>query len=803
MEVPNRFLFFIVLCLLSFSASTQNTYEIKGAIVGPDSKPVEFANIALKSVQDSSLISGTTSDLDGLFSLDGVVSGNYLLDVSYLTLKDSLFAVTVANENVELGTVQLGNNSNTLGTVVVKSTVPVIVREIDRINFNVQSSAIASSGTVWEALKYAPGVQTDNRGKITLNGKKGVTVMINERPLQLSAEGIKDLLESMSADEISKIEVMANPSAKYDAEGTGGIINIVKKKNLSNGFNGLVLGGVGHAVYSRYNAGTSLNYRQDKLLLSAYYSTNGGKFQEIDRSFIDYGNSTWSDENIREKTQNNHFANMGMEYAVGKNAIVGAFVEGFSTMKDRENAAETDILLTGQTNPDSTLTTIAFIDDRDKELLGNIFYLQNFEKGSMRISANHAAFEADRDQSITTASWLNETTKGGFEEEFKVNSTQSITFSNFKTDVEGDLSEDVQYEAGLKISRIKTDNYNRHHIVQEGNVIFDPTRSDQFKYEEYIEALYFNLNGALGKFPYQVGLRAEYTQTKGESVSLDSITKRKYFRAFPSAFLQMPINDDHELGLSYSTRITRPKFFYLNPFRLYTNSFNYSEGNPFLQPSFSHLIELSYTLKGSYFFAIYFEKELDPYTQISEQDNETNEIRYVRRNVSDRNYFGLTTSIPIKVNDWWNIQINGDIYGKHENDIYLNERLEYTKIIYGGDIVSQFRIPNQDMSIEISGRYASPDRSFFKENNAEGDLSIGIRKYFLDKKMVVSLKASDLFKTNAPKSRVNFADQRVAYNNTWDSRSVQLTIRYRFGSHKVNSRKQRKSSADEEKNRLQ
>ncbi|MEM1319135.1 MAG: outer membrane beta-barrel family protein [Bacteroidota bacterium] len=802
MHWASRFATSILLCLLSTMAVSQDSYQVRGVLVGSESQAVEFANIALQSSLDSSLVGGTVTAVDGAFILQGLTSGDYMIGISHLNFKDSLFTLRIEGASIDLGTVYLSSDANTLGEVVVKGTVPVIERKIDRINFNVQSSALASSGTVWEALKYAPGVQTDNQGAISLNGKGGITVMINERPLQLSAEGIKDLLESMSAAEISKIEVMSNPSAKYDAEGTGGIINIVRRKNLSNGFKGLLFGGLGQGFFSRYNGGLSLNYRQDRLLLSGYYNYKDGKYKEIDRSRIDYGEEIWDDENVRIRPQENQFANIGLEYTLSKKATLGVFAEGFMVDRRRNNEAKTQILAAGQTTPDSTLTTTTAIDEEDKQGLINVFYAQELNSGSLRLSANHAAFEALRDQDIKTQSMMRDGGPGAFKEQFQVLSEQTVRFTNFQADFEHDFSDKLQSEMGLKFSHIKTDNDIRHHLVVNEEVILDPDRSDQFKYDEYIEALYFNLIGDLGNMPYQIGLRAEYTQTRGESVSLDSITDRDYFRVFPSAFLQLPIDDDHELALSYSTRITRPKFFYLNPFRIYTNSFNYSEGNPFLQPSFSHSVELSYTLKGNYFFAFFYEREIDPFTQVSRQNNETKEIQYIRENVSDRNYFGITLSIPVKINDWWTLQFDGDAYGKHENDIYLGEQLKYTRLVYGADLVSQFRVSSQNLFIEISGQYASPDQSFFSESSAYGDLSMAMRKYFLNKKLAVSFKVSDILRTNAPNVRVNFTDQRVAYDNIWDSRVAQLSLRYRFGRNKVNSRKKRKASAKEEKNRI-
>ncbi|QTE21985.1 TonB-dependent receptor domain-containing protein [Polaribacter cellanae] len=799
-----RTTFFIVL----FSYSSYAQIELKGVVKDSSNVAIEFANVVLTN-QKNEIIKGTITDEKGEFSLSAK-KGVYKLSISFLGYKDWVKEITL-DDSFDFGIIILEESKNSLDEVVVTAKKPVIKRKVDRIEFNVNNT-ILSEGDAWGVLIKAPGVIASSSGSLQIFGKSGVLVMIDERPVQLSSDELKNMLEGMSANEINSIEVITNPPAKYDAEGNG-IINITLKKKKSLGYNGNVFSRYTQGVFPKSNNGGGVVYRDDKINISANYNFGIGKRNVQENSNINFLNtqgdifSSWNEDSDRNTSYLSHNFRTSFDYHIAEKSVIGMKIVGNISPKQQViNKTKTDVFNT-QNELDSLFVNNNSSDRNVQNLSYNLNFTQKFKKKgqSLVLDFDYTDYENEGNQNVNT-DFFDSSNSFNRNEFFTSDNKQDIKIYSSKLDYTQPIDSTSYFETGIKYNSIRTNNdldyFNRDN---SGSLIFDESRSNQFIYDEDTYAAYLSYNKDFKKFFVKLGLRAEYTETLGNSITLNQITDNDYFELFPSTFLQYRLNDNNSFGFSYSRRIRRPNYSLLNPFQFFSSPFSLIEGNPFLRPSFSDNIELSYSLRNKYFFTGYFNHTKDPFTQLSVQDNQEQIFRYNAVNLDSNIGYGLSFVTSFDINKWWSLYFDLNVYYREyefiapdsSNELIKNNNWNFDPYLWNEFTISK----ENNLSLEITAQYFSPKVQGGFDIRGRSEVSVGIKKKMFQNKSTLSVYVADIFDQNKFTLESNYAFQNHIFRENPENQYVRFSFTYRFGNTKIKGRK-RKDGSKDEKNRL-
>lgn len=799
---------FLLTCLCSYAQKGR----VSGKVVDTNGQPMEYATIMLLQASDSSLVKGAVSDSLGHYLFEQVPSGNYHISagmVGYLRSVSKMFSLTENQPSHQISPLTLEEETRALDEVVVEAQRPLLEQQADRLVINVEGSILAGGGTALEVLEKSPGITVDRDGNISLKGKQGVIVMLDGKQTYLSAQEVSNMLSSMSADAIEKIELITNPSAKYDAAGNSGIINIKTKKNKNMGLNGSLTAGTGYGRYEKFNTGLNLNYRQGKInLFGSYdYRYNHGYSNTfvIDRYSITSTDTTiFNQNNFRPFRTTNHQFKGGMDWFLNERNTLGILVRGYS------NVLELDI--TGDataTNPAGE--NLLWLDSRNDAYHGydnmsyNLNYRHTFEQEGRELSADldYSSFLGSTFNGIDNYFYYGTIAAGpDSSQHLRSDIPSVIDIKVAKVDYAHPLDEKgSRLEVGAKSSMVTTDN-DVHFDEQQGEEwVVDKGKTNHFIYEENINAAYINWSGKIGAYDLQAGLRGEQTSYKGESVTMDSIVSDNYLKLFPSLFVGRQFSEAHQLNLSYSRRIDRPSYQSLNPFIYYLDPYQYYQGNPLLQPQFTHNIELSHTLKGTYITSIGYSKTSDVLTQVTEQDDIRKVTRATTLNLQTLTSYNLTVSAPVTVAKWWNMSNNLNAFYNEYSGIFLDEQLSSSQFSFNLNVNNRFTLPG-GFSAELSGMYYSPGTFGLARYFSRYALNAGLQKTFWDKKASLKLNVSDLFKTMRFDDVVDFSNMDYKTERRWESRVARLTFTYNFGNKDVKPQRRRQTGSEEEQQRI-
>jgi outer membrane receptor protein involved in Fe transport len=772
---------------------------LKGTVTDNNRHPLDAVTINL-SLNNKPVTSTLTKN--GLFTLSAGPGSGYVLTatlVGYHPLKRTL--------NLPADTIQLVMQPETrqLQQVTVSASKPVIERKIDRIIFNVENSTTASGSTVWDALGKAPGVQTKFDGGITTMGKD-VIVYMDDKPLRLSGEDLANYLRNLPSDNVSKLEIINNPTARYDAQG-GAVINIVSKKPKGQGLNVILNGVFTKATYGSYIGSTVFNYRQGKLNLYGNYGYSKRKKDHQETEYIIYetpGNySDWQNAKSGIRAANSNTYRLGADYSLTNTQVLGFLVTGYNGLNNRTNNVQTNIFNNYRPAPDSVLQTTNLTNGHTNQYSFNLNYKAKLDTNgrSLNIDLDFAPYQNNNRQDLTNLSLLPGGGLASAPYSIFTPSVQDISIYSGKLDYTYQLGKRWSLESGAKYSSIATHNtfdfYNNSGAAPQ----YDAAKSDNFKYNENTAAAYTSISGTLGKWSLQGGLRGEYTRTRGYSVTLDSLNTNRYFKLFPSAFVVYKLSSNHELNFTYGYRISRPEYTRLNPFKSYTSPYTYLVGNPALQPAFIHNAEVGYTYKGQYNATLYFRQTNGYFSNITVQDN-VNKLYYdTQQNLDLSRETGLSLSFPIKPAPWW--EINNYLQGslKQERSGYLQGSYNYRRLGAYLNTNNAFTISKaQGLKAELSAWYSSPSIQGIYKLAHTYDVSAGVRKTIMQGQGTLRLAVNDLFYGNAYRINVNYLNQRNGFYEKNDTRSITFSLSYRLGSDVTATRK-RNTASEEEKRR--
>ncbi|HJP62511.1 MAG TPA: TonB-dependent receptor, partial [Mucilaginibacter sp.] len=599
-------IFYTILLLLGISAAALAQTaapggHVSGTLLDEHGKPMMFATTSLLNAKDSTIVKGAVSNDAGVYVFDRVKDGQYLVKVTTVGYDKAIskpFSISQSSKNVAVPQITMQPNDRNLNTVNVVATKPLIEQKSDRVVLNVAGSVLAAGNSAMDILERAPGVSVDKDDNISLKGKQGVTVMLNDKLTYLTSAQLATLLRSTDGNTIQSIEIISNPSAKYDASGNSGIINIKLKKNKQTGTNGSITAGVGYGKNGKDNETFQLNHKDGRLNLFGTFSHNDNKrTQDIDirRIVTDGADQTYFNQfTTMPQSNHNNSYRVGADYDITDKNTFGVVLSGYF---NSENYANTNRTYIGPnfTQVDSSLNTLSVIKQKYRNIAVNVNDTWKLDTAGqqLNIDLDYSKFKNDASSYYTTNYFLAD---GSIQRPtaFLGNITPStIDIHTAKADYTLPITKSTKFETGVKFSDVKTDNDLQQSLVDGGQY----ASVNHFVYDEKIDAGYLNFSKDFKKTSVQLGLRGEYTSSNatGDSLNVRQVVARHYFNLFPSVFVNHTINDKNEVGVSYSRRIDRPQYDNLNPFVYRLDPYTYQKGNPYLKPQYTNNFELNYT----------------------------------------------------------------------------------------------------------------------------------------------------------------------------------------------------------------
>lgn len=793
---------FLLLILISgrlLAVPVAEMAVVKGKVVNERNEPVEYATAVLLSPVTGEVVKGEVCNEKGEFNIARVDKGEYVLSVSMVGYKkaDTEKVVVDGKRSVIERTIVLNEQVELLKTVEVVGKKDFVEQAVDKIVVNPEASVTTASENVYEILQKLPGVSIDNNDNITLKGMQGVRVLIDDKPTYLSAAQLASWLKSMQGKDVERIEIIENPSARYDAEGNSGIINIKTKHIKAPGFNGTVNGGLtaSNDAPLGWNGGVNLNMNYGKVNLYGSYSNYhwaGWNTMDAVRRYTgtELKGASQLIRNKGDYRGSSHNFKAGADYSIAKNQVLslmvrgnrGSNTEGMSNQTDfRDKLHRTDSLLitnsTGRNNWRNTTYNMNYkwdIDTLGQSLLFDVDYAR-FHFGS---SNNQDGNYFLPDGTDLNNHLLVITSQGN-----------DISIFSSKLDYVWPVNKQLNLESGLKMSAVTTDSY----IDMDGTL----TQHDRFVYDEDIFAAYVNARWQLNKTSLQLGLRLENTHSKGNSITASLVNDTSYLKLFPSFFVQQQLNDSHTLNFRYSYRIGRPSYHHLNPFKWMVDPYTFNVGNPNLQPQFTHTASLSHSFKNRLISALGFNYTDGLFTEVIRQNDVERTVYQTMENLNHSFDLTLSETLQLQPVKWW--RLNGTVTGMYKT-ISLDAGSTLSKFSYMGNMSNTFNLPAK-IDFEVSGRYSSSQLVSNVYVRPRYSLDLGVQRKFFDNKGTVKLAVTDVFNTNTGSAYARHDNVDIEVENNWNSRRLNLTFTYRFGKDDFKTRANRSTSSSDEEMR--
>lgn len=816
MTPKNYSILLLILCITALSTAqlraqtSTETGEISGKVLDENQKAFPYATVSLLNAKDSTAVKGTLSQDNGNYLFKDLKNGNYLIGVYVVGYKKTFkgpYTIASGKTIHQTGSIQMAPDAKLLKGVEIVKQKPLIERQVDKIVLNIENSALATGNSALEILQKSPGVSVDKDGKISLRGKQGVTIMLDGKPTYLSEEQLANLLRSTEGSAIQSIELITNPSAKYDAAGNSGIINIKLKKNRNYGTNGSIYGGAGMGKYYKANAGLSLNHREKKF--NVYGNFDYGRNKRFNSTDIMRVNETAKDKTYFNQTsssigtRNNSNYKAGIDYFIDDNNTLGFATNGYNSNGKRTS----NVLTLIGDRPLKTDSSVVAVNPSTYKYTGMAYNL-NY-KGTLDTLGQEITADADfaqyksREESDFNNVYLNAAGQSYKPDYIFTNSTPTnVKIYSGKVDYTYPINKETKLDLGLKSSFVKTDNSFIFQNFINNNFINDPARSNQFLYDENINAAYANMKRKFKTTTVQLGLRAEQTNSKGNSVTDQKVVNRHYFDLFPSLFVNQELSKDHEVGFSYSRRIDRPDYSNLNPFVSYLDLYSYRFGNPFLKPQYTNSFEMSYSFKKTLNVSFGYSHTSDVMSDVLLTDTAKKTIFISTQNLATQDSYNMNASYPVQITKWWSSNNNLTVYyNKFKSPNILGMPYESGKLAFNLN-TNQTITLNPTTNIEWSGYYQSKQVYGTLLINAQYGIDLGFSKSFMDKKLNLKFAANDIFKLQKSVITSALPSQNYVVNERWESQVFRLTCTYRFGSSSIKGARERSGGSESESRRV-
>jgi outer membrane receptor protein involved in Fe transport len=798
------------LLLLAFLCSSLSAQiKLTGTVTDASKHTLGYAGVSLLNSSTNKNQSLQT-DAQGKFAFANLPAGQYQLTVAFTGYTKYQSPLSITKDTTVNIILQTSNTQ--LGEVVVIANKATIENNQEKLVYNVAASVTATGTDALTAISKVPGVKV-NGNEIGIVGKGEVKVMVNDRIVQLAGVDLVRYLRSMSANQISKIELIKNPSANYDAEGNAGLINITTKHSTKQGFSGNVqlsdkqwlhspANVFGTSNYWMVNGSTNLNYNTDKW--SAYASLNIDHDHELEGFETDvfYPKQSWLQTDTGNYRMHNFNIIAGVDYKVSPKTTIGISYLGGKNVYDGSDHVNNPIY-NNSGSLDSTLKTYATYHPIAISNSGNAHAVINFDTTGKKLLLNADYFNYNRNDrsDFESNSYLpnGQVIPANNTRYFDTNK-QLINLYTFKADAEIP-TKFAKFAFGGKLSFIN--NYSNAYYYDKGpndELTYNTNLSNEFRYIENTQSLYVNLNKEKDKWKYQAGLRAEYTETKGTSYTLKQENTNKYLQLFPSVLITYQADTANSFLLSFGRRINRPTFWNLNPFKSMFTAYSYGEGNPFLQPEYNSNLELSHTYKNILTSGLFLNITDNGFNNVTIASADTNLVRTIPLNFIKTYRVGVSENLSLHLFSWLDNNNQATFY--HTD---AHSSLPYIKSIsgYGAYLATNntaFFNADKTFAAAVNFWYQFPEVDHIGRSDAYYKLDVGFTALAMKKKLNITLNLNDAFRSSASAVTTTVNGIRGKFTNFQLNRFVQLAVSYRFG-RETNTEK-RDTGNEEERGRI-
>ncbi|NML39139.1 TonB-dependent receptor [Chitinophaga sp. G-6-1-13] len=811
-----------LVCLTIFIFITGHSFgqqkadgRIKAVITEKQSKDkVPGASVLLENMADTLYKKSLLSDGEGRFTFTGLENGSYKVTITYIGFrKYSSHRILISNSipEADLGVITLDREeAKDLREIVVNATKQVTEQQVDKTVVNVDALISNTGTTAFDVLNNAPGVVLDDGGNASLKGKDGVRVFIDGKPSYLTGRELTGYLKSVPSGTIDKIELMSNPPARYNAEGTGGIINIRTKKLKSKGFNGSVNLNYSQGVYAKTNNSASFNYRNDKVNIfgnAGYTLQNNFVNSDRDRnySFKDVARNYTLKQHYFEKNKRQGFNyKVGADYNVSDKTTIGIVLSD-NHMSPYKETGRYNSLFLRQEKTDSTIYINSNVEESSRNFTGNANFRHQFNKKGRELNVDvdylkYRYSQQQRSESVT------------YQPDSAISDRYNLHSNNpFHAEIYGGKIDYVHMAGdGMSLEGGAQSIYSRRN--SEGiyfNGINDATSpatqlNNKFSYNENINALYVNFSKDFNRFSLIAGLRMENTNAKGtiSTVDLrkDSSFRKDYTDLFPTVSLSYKFDSSglHVLTLAGGRRITRPGYQELNPSVFFFDKYTSYQGNPLLTPEYATNLELNYSYDGSYTVGVYYSRVKGTITQLYTQvDSAFISKPYNLELVTNA---GITANVSHNLTKWWSVNlymelVNARFRGWQENNVYLDNSR------------TNFRI-NGSTKVQLGSGWSAEVSGFYKTRMVIGQailepawkMNAAVQKKVMKNKGSITVSGLDIFRSWVVDRNINIPEGHVFISNMFDTHLINIGFNYRFG--KAVATRERKNSIENEQQRV-
>lgn len=778
--------------------------QLTGTIVAKNSKEkIAFANVSIFDANTNLFLKSTTTNEKGSYVIP-FTNVAFFVQIEIIGYKTFRSKTITPTKGTTAQNFEIEEDVQALKEVVVMQNKSLIKLSRDKMIVDIDKAGFGNGNDGLETLSKLPGVQLDKDENVVFRGNANLQIMIDGKPSLLTGEELKQYLKTLDGANIKAVEIIANPSAKYDAAGSAGIFNIVLKKSAATGLTGNVRSSIGYAEFIKNYNGLNLYNNTEKWNLK--FGLNYGYNESVNRRTI--GQTAVTPEAtllLKQKNEwlpvtNTYSGNFGASHTLTKNATIGASANYSIYKSDEKTNGRTEEF------DNAVYKRFTILDTQDDiqntTLTSTLFY--NFASDSLdtKIDAqlSYANYQNDSDR-LTTNAYFNANTNEMYKntEAVKYQNPTNFNIVSAKIDFEKKISKTFNFETGAKLSYVNNDyTINLQDREDQGNYVLNTNRSNHLIYKESIASGYGITNFTKGKFDIQAGLRAEYINYNATSLTSNSTNKDSYLSLFPSFSVNGNFNNN-QYKFSYSRRIQRPRYLYLNPYYEYIDTYNVSVGNPDLTPQFTDAFELVWIKKQKTSVSLFANFSRDEMYQIINYDKDTKITTLFFDNIGKSKSIGLSFNTSYSLKKWWEVQLNTEVaYGQATSNLE-GYKFNNSGVSYSGAV---------NQSFTLAKDWSATWNSFYSKNGDYGnttfkasyDMSFSMRKDFLSKKLRMNLSAQNVLKKSQWIQSTKQDNVTTNWVNRWETRKITLSLTYNFGTAKKKEVKD--ADLTEEQNRL-
>lgn len=804
--------------LLSSNFIFSQSYTVSGKVIEESSnQPLEYATVSFVESGTSEVVNGGITDLDGNFGLE-VPEGTYDIKFEFISYESKFIRNRTINSDTKLAPIALSYDAESLDEVVIRAETTEVQVRLDKKIYNIGKDLTTRGATVGDALSNVPSVAVDVEGAISLRGNDNVRILINGKPSAIAGFGDTDALTQLPADAIERVEVITSPSARYDAEGTAGILNIILRKEKTLGFNGSISTDIGIPLNTGIN--TNVNLRTDKFNI---FNTSGYSYRDFpgnaffDNTFEEGEFSRTTEQREYDRNRKQFNTNLGIEYYLTEKSSITA--SGFFRISDDEDITTTDTrkFSGGSLAEESLRRQVEDEDDTRYQLALN--YINRFDDEGHELTADLQYENSAETQNAFI------TERNTFPDNQAFPSEDIITKEDqneylVQVDYVRPIGENAQFEAGYRgnFENEITDYTLFQENPDTGDFELNELLTNAFDYSENVQALYSQYGNKFGKFSFLLGLRMENTQLKGKlsselseeelsevfGVDIDTDFDKNYLGLFPTVNLIYELGERENITLGYNRRINRPRGWFINPFPSRSSVTNVFQGNPDLDPAYSSAFDLGYLKRWDKFTltsSVYYQYETDAFERVQLRTGETvNGIEVVRTipiNLSTNQRLGAEAGFLYNPIKW--LRLNGSFnFFRFETDGTF-EGIDYgtTNTSWFARLSSKVNLPAK-IDWQTNMFYRGPSENAQTKTEGIYSINLAFSKEIINDNATISLNVNDLLNSRKRMAFTNGNGFTSENEFQWRERQITMSFIYRFNQQKNQRDRERRQNGNGE-----